>query len=78
MAGITLAQAEAKLAEWMAADTAVASGQSYSIDNRTVTKAQALEIRNNIKFWDEQCRILAASPTGRRGGRPKVWGATPV
>lgn len=58
MAGITLDQAEAKLAEWLAADTAVARNQSYEIDNRTLTRADAKEIRQNIDYWDGWCRRL--------------------
>ena len=42
MAGITLAQAEAKLAEWLAADTAVAAGQSYTIGGRSLTALKKL------------------------------------
>ena len=41
MAGITLAQAEAQLAAWLAASTAVASNQSYTIAGRTYTRADA-------------------------------------
>jgi len=59
MAGITQAQAEAKLAEWLAADTAVASGQSYTISGRTLTRANAKEIRENIEFWDRKVQRLS-------------------
>lgn len=56
MAGITLAQAEAQLATWLAASTAVASGQAYQINtgggNRALTRADAKEIREQIKFWN--------------------------
>jgi len=70
MAGITLAQAEAKLATWMAADDTVANGQSYSIDGRTLTRANSAEIQSNLVFWDKQCKRLS------RGGM-RVKGATP-
>lgn len=72
MAGITLTQAEAKLTAWMAADTAVASGQSYTIDGRSFTRANAAEIRANIEYWDRKCLRLS----GRSG--LKVRGVTPV
>lgn len=71
MAGITLVQAEAKLAEWLAADTAVASGQSYTIGGRQLSRAQAAEIRNNITFWDERVQKL------NRGGI-RIVGGTPA
>lgn len=71
MAGITLQQAEAKLAEWMSADTKVSAGQEYSIAGRTLRRSDAQEIRENIKFWDAKVRELEAleSGSGRRGPR---------
>lgn len=71
MAGITLAQATSKLAEWMAADTAVATGQSYSIAGRTLTRANADEIRQNITYWNSMAKSLD------RGGI-RVRGVTPA
>ena len=76
MAGITLAQAEAQLALWIAADTAVATGQSYSVGGRELTRADAAEIRNNIIFWDSQVRRLSSSEAS--GGRIIIRGGTPV
>ena len=70
MAGITLVQAEAQLAAWIAASTAVATGQSYSIGGRSLTRANAAEIRESITFWDEKVQTLT------RGGRA-VRGITP-
>ena len=70
MAGITLAQAEAQLAIWLAADAAVATGQSYSHGNRNLTRANAKEIRDNITYWNKQVQRLT-----RGGLRVKL--ATP-
>ena len=70
MAGITITQAEAQLATWLAADTAVATGQAYAIGGRSLTRANAREIRENIVFWDKQVKRLT------RGGI-KVTGGTP-
>ena len=58
MAGITITQAEAQLATWLAADTAVATGQAYAIGGRSLTRANAREIRENIVFWDKQVKRL--------------------
>jgi hypothetical protein len=69
-AGITLAQANAQLTSWLAADTKVATGQSYSISGRSLTRANAKEIRDNITFWDNHVKHLT------RGGI-RVRGATP-
>jgi Family of unknown function (DUF6148) len=71
VAGITLAQAEAQLTAWLAADTAVAQGQAYTIGNRSLTRAHAVEIRNNIQFWDGKVKELS------RGGI-RVRGITPL
>lgn len=66
MAGITLAQAEAKLTLWMSANDAVAAGQEYEIDTgsagrRKLRRADAAEILNQIKFWDNMVKTLSAS-----------------
>lgn len=71
VAGITFADAQAHLDEWMAADLAVAKGQSYTIAGRSLTRADAEDIRANIEFWDRQVKRLS------RGGI-KIFGGTPV
>jgi len=70
MAGITLAQAEAQLELWLNASTAVASGQSYSIGNRSLSRADAKEIRENIMFWDALVRRLDGGGIRVKGGTP--------
>lgn len=70
MAGITLAEANAKLQEWLTASSAVANKQSYSIAGRTLTLADAKEIRDSVKFWNDMVIDLD------RGG-PTVRGITP-
>lgn len=74
MAGITLAQAEAKLTLWMAADDAVASGQSYSIGGRSLSRADAKMIADNIDRWDAKVKQLSASTTGGI----KIFSGVPV
>ena len=59
MAGITLTQATAQLAVWMAADTAVAAGQSFDVNGKAYTKVNAREIRENIDFWDGKVQKLS-------------------
>jgi len=61
---ITLAQAQAQLDAWLAASLAVATSQSYRIGTRTLTRADAGEIRRNIAHWE---RKVAALESGRRG-----------
>ena len=72
MAAITLAQAQAKLDLWMAADDAVAGAQSYIIGTRSLTKANSEEIRENIKFWSTQVETLSRSGGGIRIRRTVV------
>jgi hypothetical protein len=58
MTAITLATAQAKLAEWLDADSQLASGQSYSIGDRAVTRAEALK---EIKYWSNMVNRLTAT-----------------
>lgn len=71
MAGITLAQAEAKLATWLAAEDKVAEGQSYTINGRALTRADLGMIRETIDYWDKKVQRLS------RGG-VRVTQVTPV
>lgn len=57
--GITLAQANESLAIWMEADKRVAQGQAYSIGGRSLTRANAKEITDKIKFWQNQVSSLS-------------------
>lgn len=66
MSDVTLAQAEAHLTAWLNADTAVASGQAYSIGDRSLTRANSREIRENINYWRGLVTRLTAGSTGAR------------
>ncbi len=66
MPAISLATAQAQLTLWIEADTAVASGQSYTIGSRSLTRASAAEITEKIKFWQSKCASLA------RGGGVRI------
>jgi hypothetical protein len=78
MAGITLVQAEAQLAAWLAADAALAGSQSYTItvngSSRQLTRANAAEVRKNIEFWDGRVKSLASADAGRHRTRYVVLG----
>jgi hypothetical protein len=65
MAGITLAQAEAQLSLWLAAASAVATGQSYSIKDRSLSRVDAQEIRNQIDYWQNWVERLTPRTRGR-------------
>lgn len=71
MAGITQAQAEARLTAYMAAEQAVLSNQSYSIGGRAMTRANLREIRDGITYWEVKVKKLT-------NGGFKMRFATPV
>ena len=70
MAGITLAQAEAKLAIWLDAEEAVANSQAYTIGGRSMTRANLTEIRETIDYWDRKVRRLSKGGIRVRGVTP--------
>lgn len=70
IAGITLAQAQAQLAKWLAASEAVAGSQSYRIEaggsTRYLTRADASEVRQQVNFWDSKVKELTSAANGGR------------
>ncbi|TAK45249.1 MAG: hypothetical protein EPO27_10540 [Betaproteobacteria bacterium] len=66
MAGITLAQAEAKLAAYLDAETAVLSGQEYTIGSRRLRRADLAEIREGVTFWNGKVAELSNGGAGVR------------
>lgn len=69
MAGITLEQAEARLAEYLAAESAVLSAQDWTLNGKRVTRADLAAIQAGIKLWDERAKALAGSAAGRSRSR---------
>lgn len=77
MPGVTLTQAQAHLDAWLQADLAVAGGQSYSINGRSLTRADAKEIKANIEYWESRvARLESQNDGGARG--ITVRGAVPL
>lgn len=66
MAVITQAKAEAQLQLWLDASTALAANRSYTIGDRTLTRANAQEVRDMIDYWQGWVDRLAAGQRGRR------------
>jgi hypothetical protein len=58
---------------WLAADLAVAQGQTYTIDvagsRRQLTRADAAEVRHNLDYWEARIARLAH---GRHGLRVRL------
>jgi HJR/Mrr/RecB family endonuclease len=65
MAGITLEQAEAQLALYLAAEAAVLTKQSYTIGGRQLTLANLAEIQKGIELWNARASTLGSAAEGR-------------
>ena len=75
MAGITLAQAQTQLTAYLAAETAVLSGQKYEIAGRMLMRANLAEIQAGITRWDERVKNLSRLAAGRSRARTVVAGS---
>ena len=64
MAGIDLTTAETKLALWLDAEAAIATGQSVQLDGRQVTRADLGAVRRQIEYWEAKVKRLTAQATG--------------
>lgn len=74
MAGITLAQAQTQLNAYLAAETAVLSGQKYEIAGRMLMRANLAEIQTGISTWNTRVLTLSAQGNGRSRSRTVVAG----
>lgn len=74
MAGITLAQAEARLQEYLDAEAAVLGNQAYEIHGRRMTRANLAEIQQGITTWDARAKELGSKAEGRGRSRTVVPG----
>lgn len=66
---------EKKLKIWLDAEEAVATGQSYQIGTRTLTRANLSEIREEMEYWASKLNEAAAAENG--GGRNRVYRFVP-
>lgn len=71
MAGITKAQAEARLQAYLDAEAKILAKQRYAIGDRSLQYASLQDVREGIKQWDAMVKRLD------RGGI-RVVGATPT
>ena len=58
---ITTTTAQTALDAWVAADLAVAKGQSYSMNGRSLTMANVKEIREQIQYWERRLATLQSA-----------------
>lgn len=66
MAGITLEQAQAQLEKYLAAETAILSGQEYEIAGRRLRRANLAEVQSGISLWNDRVSQLQAQQNGIR------------
>ena len=73
MPGIDLVTAQQQLTLWIEASAAVAGSQSYTIGQRTLTRADLGDITRMIEFWEK--RVASISGVKRKPTRYVVGGA---
>lgn len=67
--GFTVMRCIERLEIWLEAEAAIASGQSYMIDNRRLERANLAQVREQIKFWQNELTKAEAAASGRRRRR---------
>lgn len=65
MASWTLEVARTHLNAYLEADLALATGKSYKIGSRNLTRLDAAEVKERIQFWSNEVERLEA---GRKKG----------
>lgn len=71
----TVTECRERLQIWLDAEAAIASGQSYSIDNRRLERANLAQVREQIKFWRNELSKAEAASSGR--GRRRTMRIVP-
>lgn len=61
----SVAQCNERLQIWLDAEAAIASGQSYMIDNRRLDRASLAQVREQIKFWQNELAKAQLAANGR-------------
>lgn len=67
--------AKKHLDAWLTAELEVTTHQSYTIGSRSLTKANLSEIREQIKFWQNE--VARLENIEKRHGRNRVMRAVP-
>lgn len=62
MAGITLAQSDSRLTEYLNAEAAILLGQRVSINGKDLTRADLEAVQKGIAIWE--ARVARLSRTG--------------
>lgn len=64
---------EKKLKTWLAAEESIATGQSYQIGNRMLTRADLKQVREEMEYWAG--KLAEAEKEDRTGGRNRSYRA---
>lgn len=64
MTAISQETAEQKLAMWLEALDKIATGQSYTINGRSLSRADLGKVQEQIEFWER--RVIKAQRGGIR------------
>jgi hypothetical protein len=67
MSGITLEQAQARLQLYQDAEETVLTNQSYTIGERSFTRADLKDIQAGIALWERRVQSLSAAAGSSRG-----------
>jgi hypothetical protein len=70
--GFTLSEAQAQLAAWKAAISGLATSQSYTIGQRTLTRVNLGEAREMVTYFAGIVSALQAGQSGRSNMRRVV------
>lgn len=64
-----------KLNTWLAAEEAIATGQSYTMGTRILTRANLNAVREELEWW--AARLAEAEAAEQRGGRNRIYRLVP-
>ncbi|MBG9692694.1 hypothetical protein ABD91_18110 [Lysinibacillus sphaericus] len=70
---ITLEEAQENLRIWLEAERTIANAQSYTISNRSLTKANLSEVAKRITYWENKVAELEMAQKGKRMRRTKQF-----
>ncbi len=60
-----------KLNTWLACEEAIATGQSYQIGSRMLTRADLKQVREEMEYW--ATKLAEAEAEEKSGGRNRLF-----
>jgi hypothetical protein len=64
-----------KLQTWLAAEERIATGQSYQIGSRMLTRADLQYVRKEMEYWGQ--KLAEAEAEEKTGGRNRIYHIVP-